>query len=103
MAASVDFDPLVYFSPVRRSSATPPAGRERFVVPSRSEASPSVDGGKLRFPLSSGVGHFQKPLFGDGRKPAGFIAQAERETPFAISHRTVDVTLPRGGKIDQFV
>ena len=45
MAGSVAFGPQVNISHTRRTSAKPPTGRGRFVVPSRSASSTSVNGG----------------------------------------------------------
>jgi hypothetical protein len=59
---------------------------------------------KLKFPPSSGIGNFRKKMpLKYTVKPDNFISRAEKETPSAISQRTYEISLPRGGKIDEFV
>lgn len=103
MAGVITFQSSVSIGSFKRGSATPPSGRERFSASGRSSSQASVNGSKIKFPPSRGVGNFQKSLNKSPFESRSFIFQAEKETPFVLTRRTFDVSLPRGGKIDQFV
>ena len=103
MAVGITFQPQAFIKSGSTGTSTS-TGLSRFDVPNRSGPSARVGESKLKFPPSSGVGNFrEKVSFKYTAKPDNFISRAEKETPFAISQRTYDINLPRGGKIDEFV
>jgi hypothetical protein len=103
MAGGITFQPQVFIKSGNLGASTPPTGRNIFAVPNRSGPNTTVGESGFKFPPSSGLGNFRKTLSKYTTQPDNFILRAEKETPFAISQRTYEISLPRGGKIDEFV
>ncbi len=103
MAGGITFQPQAFIRSGSLGAFTPPTGRSIFAVTNRSGPQATVGDSKLKFPPSKGIGNFMKTLFKSRTEPDNFISRAEKETPFAISSRTYEISLPRGGKIDEFV